>query len=419
MTAIDPTLLEHRGCDVFTPTNISAQMASYLSSAGTLLEPACGKGDLLTNLDMSLYSRVDMFDIKEQYLAQCPIGSHIRKFCTDFLMYETDETYDNIISNPPYIRFQDLSSEYRKQLQDRWPILRKGNVDIYYAFILRCVEQLSSNGVMVIITPNSYLYNKSAYALRQYLIDNKLLREIVDFGSEKVFDGICTYCCITVIDKKDKKLFSYNGKNIHYNTVDDYNIFKTHIDGGTRRSLLGEHCKVSNGLATLADKVFVHDKRLYREPCWREVFSGMKSKWCIFPYLNGVLLPEATFAEDNPQTYAFLRTKQGALANRDKGRKKYPGWYAYGRTQALKIPEGKDVLYIPTLLNPRDVTLCIKKATLFRNCIAVEVVNPGYSVHQIAGAIQNNVGLLELHCPKRGNGWLGISTTVLKQIPLD
>ena len=415
----DPTLLDHKGCDVFTPANISARMASYLGDTGTLLEPACGKGDLLSSLNLSTYSQVDVFDIKEQYLAQCPKASNIREHCTDFLMYETDKKYDNVIANPPYIRFQDLSTEYRKQLQSRWPILRKGNVDIYYAFILRCVELLDPNGIIVIITPNSYLYNKSAYALRQHLIDNKLLREIIDFGSEKVFEGIGTYCCITVIDKKDKKSFVYNGNNISYSMIDDHDIFKIRVEGESQRALLGEYCKVSNGLATLADKVFVHDKKLYGEPCWREVLSGMKSKWCIFPYSDGVLLPETEFAADNPQTYAFLRTQQAVLASRDKGKKTYPVWYAYGRTQALKIPEGKDVLYIPTLLNPRDIALCTRTATLFKNCIAIEVVNLCYSVQQIADAVQNNIELLESRCPKRGNGWLTISTTILKQIPLN
>ena len=59
-------------CDVFTPSIISQQMSSFLSLSGTLLEPACGEGHLLTHLDLSNYDCVDLYDIKSEYLDKCP-----------------------------------------------------------------------------------------------------------------------------------------------------------------------------------------------------------------------------------------------------------------------------------------------------------------------------------------------------------
>jgi hypothetical protein len=49
--------------------------------------------------------------------------------------------------------------------------------------------------VMVSITPNSYLYNKSALGLRKYLFDNGYVKEI-DFKEKKVFADASVYCCI-------------------------------------------------------------------------------------------------------------------------------------------------------------------------------------------------------------------------------
>ena len=81
--------------------------------------------------------------------------------------------------NPPYIKIQDLSPEYRVFLKDKYSLL--GAMDIYYAFIYKCIELLDDVGVFVLITPNSYLSNKSSLNLRQYLIDNKFIYKIIDY----------------------------------------------------------------------------------------------------------------------------------------------------------------------------------------------------------------------------------------------
>ena len=60
-----------------------------------------------------------------------------------------------------------------KKKGDKWEIFKQGNIDIYYAFLIKCIELLQDDGIMVAITPNSYLYNKSSLLLREYFIKNK------------------------------------------------------------------------------------------------------------------------------------------------------------------------------------------------------------------------------------------------------
>ena len=43
-------------------------------------------------------------------------------------------------------------------MKKKFNILKNGLVDIYYAFILKCLKLLKNDGVMVSITPNSYFY---------------------------------------------------------------------------------------------------------------------------------------------------------------------------------------------------------------------------------------------------------------------
>ena len=118
-------------------------MSSYLTENGKLLEPSVGDGQLLKFSDFYNYSQVDIYDIKQEYLDKCPKHPNINSYCQDFLKKQINHKYENIILNPPYIRFQDLSEDYRQYIKETWPILDIGNIDIYYAFLVKCLEVLS------------------------------------------------------------------------------------------------------------------------------------------------------------------------------------------------------------------------------------------------------------------------------------
>ena len=145
-------------CDVFTPREVAIKMASYLKGGGSLLEPSVGKGDLLC-MDTKKYD-IECFDTETSYL-ECVKCEGVKKYCEDFLLYYfADKKYDNIILNPPYVKYQDLDLSYRKFLKSTFKVLGNGNIDIYLAFLIKCLDLLKDDGVMVSITPSSFLYNK-------------------------------------------------------------------------------------------------------------------------------------------------------------------------------------------------------------------------------------------------------------------
>ena len=180
-------------------------MQSYLHNNGTLLDPSVGTGNLLNGININDYDSIDVYDIKQQYLDDC--NDKFNKYNEDFLKSDIKSKYNNIILNPPYIKIQNLSDEYRKFIKTKFNILKTGNIDIYQAFIIKCLDLLEDDGVMVSITPNSYLYNKSCIDIREYLFKNRYIYEIIDYGSQKVFDGISVYCCITIFKKKNNNAY--------------------------------------------------------------------------------------------------------------------------------------------------------------------------------------------------------------------
>ena len=397
-------------------------MSSHLNSSGNLLEPAVGEAALLNHLNLDNYENIDIYDIHEKYLEKCPNNKNIMKFNEDFLMKDIKTKYKNICMNPPYIKIQDLSEKYRKFLKEEWGL--SGSTDIYYGFIYKCIELLDDDGVLVMITPNSYLNNSSAKGIRKYLLNNKLIKKIIDFKSEKIFPNVSTYTCITIISKtkNDEILYiNYNNKeeiNIKYSDICDetYNIFNKKTD--KTKITLKDICIIRNGLATLKDEVFMKPIKLYDEPCWKIISTSESDKFIIYPYdTNGQIIEEEEFKVINPETYKYLESNKSLLESRENnGGKEYKVWYQYGRTQALKISKNDQVMYLPSFTDPNNINYNIKEPQLYIHSIQVDIFDKNYTYENIKDIIEKNKKYLIDNCNRRGGGWINLKTSVLNRL---
>jgi hypothetical protein len=413
---MDTDLQQFVKCDIFTPDDISKLMASKLNSSGNLLEPSVGVGNLLKYINFEKYDSIDIYEIKKEYLDSIPINKKINVYNCDFIKKQIETKYDNIIMNPPYIKMQDLSINYRKYLKENFDILNNGIVDIYYAFIIKCLKLLKNDGVFVAITPNSYLYNKSSLKLRKYLFDNKYIKEIIDFNDKKIFSTVSVYCCITIFTKTDKEFIIYNNKKILYtDIIKNYSLFNTNSNNNLT---LKDICKIKNGIATLRDKIYIHNQKLYDEPCWKKITNGTIEKFIIYPYNEGIIIDEDIFKKENPLTYNYLLSNKEELSKRDKGNKKYPKWYSYGRTQSLKFST-KKCLYIPCFLNPDCINenIIINNNILHSGCLCIEPNNED-DIQKIIDCIVNNKEFIKLNSGKRSGGWINLSSRTLYNLRL-
>ena len=407
------TLKENLKCDIFTPDFISLKMADKLLSSGSLLDPCVGTGNLLKFLNIDNYTQVDLYELKDEYIKDIKDSKNIYKHIGDFLKMNINYKYTNIILNPPYIKIQELEADYRNFLRDNFKL--KGNLDIYYAFILKCINLLSEDGIMVSITPNSYLYNKSSFDIRKYLIDNRFIKEIIDFGHEKVFKNASVYTCITVFSKSQKESFIYNGVEKLYSDIHNYSFFEKKP---ASTKTLKDICKIKNGIATLRNNIYIHDEKLFDEPCWKPVTSGKKIQYIIYPYENEIVVSEDTFKNNNPSTFKYLEENKTELAKRDNGNKTYPMWYSYGRTQSIK--PCKKAIIMPCFCDPENIENYIRivEDTLYYSCLCIEPINCD-DIQLIIDVIIKNKLHIKQNSSKRSGGWVNLSSSVLNSISLD
>ena len=421
---IDVQLKTFERSDVFTPEEIAKRMVSYLTKEGTLLDPAVGTGNLIKPISYTMYERIDVYDIKEPYLDECPQKENLIKHCGDFVKEPMDTKYDNIIANPPYIKIQDLSPEYREYIKEKWKRYSSGSFDLYIIFMVKCLEQLKDTGTMVTITPNSYLYNKSCKAFRKYIIENRYIKEIIDFKHEKVFPGTSVYTCITVFTKEPKDTLVYNGEIVKYENIlePEYNLFTAmnRLNRDRQTKMLSDICTIKNGVATLCNEVYIHSQKLYEEPCWRRCKTSTTEKWIIYPYeeRTAKVMEEEEFKRTNPNTYEYLESQKTRLSNRDKGNKTYPKWYSYGRSQSLKLPNRSEVIYIPVFIDPANIQYEIDEPTVYSGCLCIELMTEEYTNEEVMETIKKNMEYIKSNSSKRGGGWINLSTKTLLNIPI-
>lgn len=133
----------------------------------------------------------------------------------DFLSIEpTENRYDIVISNPPYIRTQILGEDVSKKLSEKFSL--KGKIDIYYVFFIVSLLNLKEGGIAGFITSNKFLTINSGKNLREYLYRNAQILTISDFGDTRIFNA-AVLPCVTIF-KKTTRNFD-EGVRVKFNSI--------------------------------------------------------------------------------------------------------------------------------------------------------------------------------------------------------
>lgn len=112
--------------------------------------------------------------------------------------------FDVVIGNPPYVSTKQISKNDREFYWKKYKELLIAEMDLYEIFLYENLSNnLSKNGMLSFITPNSYYTNKSFENLRKYLILNTHILQIIDFPYRFFpFDDVNTETSIIVLQKK-------------------------------------------------------------------------------------------------------------------------------------------------------------------------------------------------------------------------
>lgn len=457
----------------FTPKTITDYMSNELikSPSDKICDPSCGCGAFLIAAIEKIKNDFDKpvseiikeniygSDILDYSVRRCKIilsifallnnqdveKLHFNIYCQNSLNADwgkildttKENGFDIIIGNPPYVKYQDLKEDFRKELSNNWQTIQTGNYNLYFAFFELGISLLKKDGKLGYIAPNNYFTSIAGISLRSFLQKNNLIEKIVDFSHLKIFD-VQTYTCITFLSKKHNSNFLFervhkketltqlDSLDFSINKFEDLNIKKWRLlknyDINNIKKIesmpytLGNLFEIRVGIATCKDAVYFIEDDTLEDGYFTKINNTIKyhiepeitktitkisdfdseekfttnTRRIIFPYKimenKAYIIPEQELKDKYPKCYEYLLVMKTELAERDKGKMKYPEWYAYARTQGLNF-EGEKLL-TPTFSNKPRFIYDGNKKSLFCNGYGIFEKTP-FQVR----LIKNNIGL--------------------------
>ena len=225
---------------VFTRPEVVAYMMREAMRAGCfrewkslrVLEPSCGDGAFVLPIvdallsespdwnDASLDGFLSAFDVSEKSIscvrsavgrrlesAGCPervVARLLKKWflCEDFLLHDFKGTFDVIIGNPPYIRFDNLAEEKQSEYKARYSTFTE-RCDIYVPFFERSLSLLSKRGVLSFICSNRFVRSSYGKRLRQLIAGSFHVALYLNMEHTQPFETeVSAYPAIFVIDRR-------------------------------------------------------------------------------------------------------------------------------------------------------------------------------------------------------------------------
>jgi SAM-dependent methyltransferase len=192
-----------------------------------LLDPACGGGVFLQAAEAMLINRcgrlrlssarrraalqqgifggdIDASAVKtaQQQLPSLP-AENIR--CADALGTFDDGRFDAVVGNPPYVSIRELAHTHSRAeieaLRKRFATAR-GNFDLYVPFWERALELLRPGGRLGFIVPNKWGTLDYARALRELLLTQTTMEQVVDVSALRIFPHASTYPQLVILKKE-------------------------------------------------------------------------------------------------------------------------------------------------------------------------------------------------------------------------
>jgi hypothetical protein len=271
--------------------------------------------------------------------------------------------------------------------------------DKYFLFIERGLSLLKEKGYFGYIVPSKFTKVGAGKKLRELLVSNKSVEQIISFGANQVFHNKTTYTCLLILKNEEQKELSYlevnslknwKTRNInveHFDSV-KFNelekndwilvpstlkpVFKSiNKQSEILETLIGSD-NIYNGIQTSANNVYIHSKtkedkkyiyfskdgidwkieKILTRPYYKTSSGGdnlntyrpfSPNAFVIYPYLKtkkGIQFVKIDKLETNyPNLFSFLTHYKSKLDNSKRDIKPTPEtaneWYRFGRHQSL------------------------------------------------------------------------------------
>jgi adenine-specific DNA-methyltransferase len=302
---------------------------SLVRNNGSFLEPCSGRGDLVNYFEQRGVNNI------------CPIEydnsvepiSKTKPVYMDFFDYSTDNKFDTIFGNPPFVRYRNIDKETIIKMERETGKVRCCN--LFYYFIEKSFYHLNENGEIIFIIPREFLNSTRAQKLRELFYSSGTITDLYDFGEEKFFKGASPNIII----------FRYEKDNLSH--VTNYCEFKCLIEKLSFKNLVYTDKKNKNlkplshffdvkvGLVTGCNEVFEKPSKFSIPTICSDYIDTKKKRDIIFLDRVGI---EKIKLED-PVLAIYMLSHKDKLLSRKIKKFDETNWFCYGAVRNLDIME--------------------------------------------------------------------------------
>lgn len=193
----------------YTPPSVAAHLVKWAlrTASDDVLEPSCGEAAFLLTaarrmaelqrVDESARGRLDGVELhpgtaERARAVLAGVGARGTVTVGDFFEFSPTRSYDAVVGNPPYVRYQEFSG--RSRTLAREAALRAGVnltalASSWAAFTVHAAHFLRDGGRLALVLPAELLSVNYAAAVRSFLLRSFSRVELVLFD-ERVFPGV-------------------------------------------------------------------------------------------------------------------------------------------------------------------------------------------------------------------------------------
>ena len=312
--------------------------------------------------------------------------------------------FDFVVGNPPYVRVQKLVEEQKEAIK-KYHESAIGKFDLFVPFIEQGIKWLNDSGKLGYITSNSFIKRDYGKKLRDFILKNCSIQQIIDFGDSGVFRDVTNYPCIVILERgkrsghiikcvnvfssKPNLIIEIKNRIIRRTYHDEcyviFEIGQNLLNEGETWKLIPKNIlevfnKISNNsthlLKDIRERVFlgfiagareiyfISEKDVERIGLENELLKPVpkggdvkrwrilwNDRWVIYPQNDdGIPLPVAELSKSYPKIYNYLGEHESTLKER-----RYYGKTPeelYGVWFTLIHPKSKSFFEQPKIITP-------------------------------------------------------------------
>lgn len=215
-------------------------------------------------------------------------------------VFDKKKGFDFIVGNPPYVEtknYIDALPYCREYFKKNYKFDdQKADMSIY--FIEKCLTLLNMNGKLGFICQKRFFKTDYGKNTRNFIIENRMLEKIVDFGTEKIFKGRTNYVALMIFNKNINEKYKYlniredanvlENKLIHV-TDREYNI-KTTRELINKRWNFTDEDRLQALIDKLSNKYQSLDSLIKKDIC--DIHGGIQVLRNDVYYINDFIINE-------------------------------------------------------------------------------------------------------------------------------